>query len=80
MTDEDDELEKLSAELGDLLAATAEVSDLLGDYFNPTNVDGDVGHSEELLDAMDEKVDLFAAFVIDDDEFLSRFFVRIFGS
>ena len=64
MTDEDDELEKVSAELGDLLAATAEVSDLLGDYFNPTNVDGDVGHSEELLDAMDEKVDLFAAFAL----------------
>jgi len=67
---EDDELEKLSAELGDLSAATAEAFDLLGDDFNPTDVDGDIEHTEELLDAMDEKVDPFAAFAIDDD-FLS---------
>eukprot|EP00580_Thalassiosira_gravida_P005012 CAMPEP_0201654100 /NCGR_PEP_ID=MMETSP0493-20130528/45325_1 /ASSEMBLY_ACC=CAM_ASM_000838 /TAXON_ID=420259 /ORGANISM="Thalassiosira gravida, Strain GMp14c1" /LENGTH=451 /DNA_ID=CAMNT_0048130649 /DNA_START=668 /DNA_END=2023 /DNA_ORIENTATION=- len=66
-----DELEKLSAELGDLSAATAEAFDLLGDDFNQTDLDGDVGHSEELLDAMDEKIDPFAAFAIDDDEFLS---------
>ena len=74
---EDDELEKLSVELGDLSAATAEAFDLLGDDFNPTNVDGDVGYSWELLDAMNEKIDLFAAFAIDDDDFLSYFFVRI---
>jgi len=65
-----DELEKLSAELGDLSAATAEAFDLLGDDFNQTDLD-DVGHPEELLDAMDEKIDPFAAFAIDDDEFLS---------
>lgn len=69
--DTEDELERLSAELGDLSAATAEAFDLLGDDFNPTDLDGDIEHSADLLDAMDEKIDPFAAFAIDDNEFLS---------
>ncbi|KAL9185667.1 hypothetical protein ACHAXT_003444 [Thalassiosira profunda] len=62
----DDELDKLSAELGDLTAATAEAFDLLGDDFDLANLDAD--HSEEMLDAMDVKLDPMAAFAIDDDE------------
>lgn len=68
--DMEDELERLSAELGDLSAATAEAFDLLGDDFNPTDLDGNIEHSADLLDAMDEKIDPFAAFAIDDNEFL----------
>jgi len=64
-----DELEKLSAELGDLSAMT-EAFDLLGDDFNLGDVDVDE-HAEELLDAMDEKEDPFVAFAIDDEDFLS---------
>lgn len=67
---EDDELDKLSAELGELSAATAEAFDLLGDDFGSLpNID-DI-HSEEVLDAMDEKIDPMAAFAIDDDDLLS---------
>jgi len=66
-TSEMDELDKLSAELGELSAETAEAFDLLGDDFD---IDG-ADHSEELLDAMDVKVDPLAAFAIDDDDFLS---------
>jgi len=68
-TSTNDELEKLTAELGDLSAMT-EAFDLLGDDFNLGDVDVDE-HAEELLDAMDEKVDPFAAFGIDDEDFLS---------
>ncbi|KAL7538373.1 hypothetical protein ACHAXR_008509, partial [Thalassiosira sp. AJA248-18] len=68
--DADDDLDKLSAELGELSAATAEAFDFLGDDFNIEGLDVD-GHSEELLDAMGVKVDALAAFAIDDDEFLS---------
>merc|ERR1712032_797145 len=60
-----DELERLSAELGDLSSATAEAFDLLGDDFDNTST------TEELLDAMDGKVDPFAAFSIADDDLLS---------
>jgi len=70
-TSEMDELDKLSAELGELSAVTAEAFDLLGDDFNMATLDDDVNHPEELLDAMDVKVDPLAAFAIDDDEFLS---------
>lgn len=66
---DDDELDKLSAELGELSAATAEAFDLLGDDFDLANIDD--GHSEEMLDAMDVKVDPFEAFAIDDDDFLT---------
>ena len=67
-TEEVDELEKLSAELGELSAVT-EAFDLLGDDFN-TTADG-LDHPEDLLDAMDVKVDPMAAFAIDDEDFLS---------
>lgn len=70
-TSEMDELDKLSAELGELSAETAEAFDLLGDDFNMAALDDDGNHSEELLDAMGVKVDPLAAFAIDDDEFLS---------
>lgn len=66
---DDDELDKLSAELGELSAATAEAFDLLGDDFDLANIDD--GHSEEMLDAMDVKVDPFEAFAIDDEDFLT---------
>lgn len=69
--EEVDELEKLSAELGELSAVTAEAFDLLGDDFNTSMEDGVDHHSEELLDAMDIKVDPMEAFMIDDDDFLS---------
>ena len=56
-----DELDKLSTELGELSAVSLEAFDLLGDDFDMTN-----------LDAMDQKVDSFSAFNIDDDnDFLS---------
>ena len=61
--DEDCELAKLSAELGDLTSDF----DLLGDDFNFDDID----HSEELLDAMDAKIDPMAAFGIDDEDLLS---------
>lgn len=63
--DEVDELERLSAELGDLSAATAEAFDLLGEDFDGMDVE------EELLDTMDRKVDPFAAFTTDGNDFLS---------
>ena len=62
-----DELEKLSAELGEL---SVEAFDLLGDDFDSSNLH-DIDHTEELLDAMDVKVDSMAAFAIDDDDLLS---------
>ena len=62
-----DELEKLSAELGEL---SVEAFDLLGDDFDVSNLQ-DVDHSEELLDAMDVKLDPMAAFTLDDDDLLS---------
>jgi hypothetical protein len=56
-----DELDKLSSELGELSAVSLEAFDLLGDDFDMTN-----------LDAMDQRVDSFSAFNIDDDnDFLS---------
>ena len=56
-----DELDKLSSELSELSAVSLEAFDLLGDDFDMTN-----------LDAMDQKVDSFSAFNIDDDnDFLS---------
>jgi len=67
--DEMDDLDKLSAELGELSAVT-EAFDLLGDDFDTAANDADL-HPEDLLDAMDVKVDPMAAFAIDDDEFLS---------
>lgn len=68
----ENELDKLSAELGDLSAATAEAFDLLsGDDFNMDDLEGvDTEHSEELLDTMDGTIDPFAAFAIDDDDFV----------
>ena len=65
------------AELGDLSVATVETFYLLGDDFNPTDIDedDDVGYSDELLDAMDEKVDSFAAFSIDEDIFCLNFLI-----
>ncbi|KAL7554155.1 hypothetical protein ACHAWF_017559 [Thalassiosira exigua] len=65
-----DELEQLSAELGELSAAVGGDFDLLGGDDLPSAGD-DGHHSEELLDAMDEKVDPFAAFAIDEDELFS---------
>ena len=56
-----DKLDKLSSELSELSAVSLEAFDLLGDDFDMTN-----------LDAMDQKVDSFSAFNIDDDnDFLS---------
>ena len=52
-----DELDKLSAELGELSAVTSEAFDLLGDDFDMADID-----------AMDTKVDAFAAFAIDDED------------
>jgi len=52
-----DELDKLSAELGELSAVTTEAFDLLGDDFDMADID-----------AMDTKVDAFAAFAIDDED------------
>ena len=65
--EEVDELEKLSAELGEL---SVEAFDLLGDDFDVSKLH-DVDHTEELLDAMDVKLDPMAAFAIDDDDLLS---------
>jgi len=62
-----DELEKLSAELGEL---SVEAFDLLGDDFDVSNLQ-DVDHSDELLDAMDVKLDPMAAFTLDDEDLLS---------
>ena len=55
--EEFDELDKLSAELGELSAVTTEAFDLLGDDFDMADID-----------AMDTKVDAFAAFAIDDED------------
>jgi hypothetical protein len=65
--EEVDELEKLSAELGEL---SVEAFDFLGDDFDVSKLH-DVDHTEELLDAMDVKLDPMAAFAIDDDDLLS---------
>ena len=50
------------------VAALTEAFDLLGGDFSA--LADDLGHSDqELLDAMDKKVDPAAAFTIDDEEF-----------
>ena len=65
--EEADELEKLSAELGEL---SVEAFDLLGGDFDLSDLH-DADHTEELLDAMDVRLDSMAAFAIDDSDLLS---------
>lgn len=65
--EEVDELDMLSAELGEL---SVEAFDLLGDDYDVSNLH-DIDHTEDLLDAMDVKLDPMAAFAIDDDDLLS---------
>ena len=65
--EEADELEKLSAELG---ALSVEAFDVLGGDFDLSDLH-DADHTEELLDAMDVRLDSMAAFAFDDGDLLS---------